>query len=81
MVCADGEVRTASADSNPDLFWALRGGGGNFGIVTSFTFELHELGPEVAFAATFYPIEEAATSSAAGATTSSRRPTRSPRRA
>ncbi|MGH3994490.1 MAG: FAD-binding oxidoreductase, partial [Pseudonocardiaceae bacterium] len=60
VVCADGEVRTASADSNPDLFWALRGGGGNFGIVTSFTFRLHELGPEVAFAAVMYPLEEVA---------------------
>ena len=58
VVCADGEVRTASADSNPDLFWALRGGGGNFGIVTSFTFRLQELGPDVAFAAVMYPIEE-----------------------
>jgi FAD/FMN-containing dehydrogenase len=60
VVCADGEIRRASADSNPDLFWAVRGGGGNFGIVTSFTFRLHPLGPEVAFAATMYPIEEAA---------------------
>jgi FAD/FMN-containing dehydrogenase len=60
IVCADGEVRTASADSNPDLYWALRGGGGNFGVVTSFTFQLHEVGPEVAFAATFYPVEETA---------------------
>ena len=60
LVCADGEVRIASEDSNPDLLWALRGGGGNFGIVTSFTFRLHEVGPEVAFAATFYPIEEVA---------------------
>jgi FAD binding domain/Berberine and berberine like len=58
VVCADGEVRTASADSNPDLFWGLRGGGGNFGVVTSFTFELHELGPDVAFAAVMYPLEE-----------------------
>jgi FAD/FMN-containing dehydrogenase len=57
-VTADGEVLTASADENPDLYWAIRGGGGNFGIVTKFTFELHPLGPEVAFSATFYPIEE-----------------------
>jgi FAD/FMN-containing dehydrogenase len=60
VVCADGQIRTASETSNPDLFWALRGGGGNFGIVTSFTFRLHPLGPTVAFAATFYPVEEAA---------------------
>jgi FAD/FMN-containing dehydrogenase len=60
IVCADGEVRTASADSHPDLYWAIRGGGGNFGVVTSFTFQLHEVGPEVAFAATFYPVEETA---------------------
>jgi FAD/FMN-containing dehydrogenase len=58
VVCADGRVRTASEDSHPDLYWAIRGGGGNFGIVTSFTFALHELGPDVAFAATFYPLEE-----------------------
>jgi FAD/FMN-containing dehydrogenase len=60
VVCADGQVRVASTNSNPDLFWALRGGGGNFGVVTSFTFRLHELGPTVAFAATFYPVEETA---------------------
>ncbi len=58
IVCADGEVRTASADENPDLYWAIRGGGGNFGIATSFTFRLHRLGPIVAFAGTFYPLEE-----------------------
>jgi FAD binding domain/Berberine and berberine like len=60
VVCADGQIRTASAESNPDLYWAIRGGGGNFGVVTSFTFRLHPVGPEVAFAATFYPIEETA---------------------
>ena len=54
------ELRRAAPDENPELFWALRGGGGNFGVVTSFTFQLHPVGPEVAFAATFYPIEEAA---------------------
>jgi FAD/FMN-containing dehydrogenase len=60
VVCADGVVRTASEQSNPDLFWAIRGGGGNFGVVTSFTFRLHELGPDVAFSATFYPLEDLA---------------------
>jgi FAD/FMN-containing dehydrogenase len=60
VVCADGQVRRASAETNPDLYWALRGGGGNFGIVTSFTFALQPLGPIVAFAATMYPLENAA---------------------
>ena len=60
LVTADGNVVTASAQENPDLLWAIRGGGGNFGVVTTFTFELHEVGPEVAFAATFYPLEDAA---------------------
>ena len=59
VVCADGEVRTASSETNPDLFWAIRGGGGNFGIATSFTFRLHPVGPIVAFAGVFYPVEAA----------------------
>ncbi|QIK76087.1 FAD-binding oxidoreductase [Nocardioides piscis] len=59
VVGADGQVRTASADSNPDLFWALRGGGGNFGVVTSFTFQCHPVGPTVAFAGVFHPVEDA----------------------
>lgn len=59
VVSADGELVTASADENSDLFWGLRGGGGNFGVVTSFEFELHEVGPEVAFAAVMYPQDEA----------------------
>ena len=60
VVCADGQIRTASAETNPDLFWALRGGGGNFGVVTSFTFRLHPVGPMVAFAGVFYPLEDLA---------------------
>ena len=60
VVCADGSVRTASPSSEPDLFWALRGGGGNFGVVTSFEFRAHPLGPIVAFAGVFYPVADAA---------------------
>jgi FAD/FMN-containing dehydrogenase len=60
VVCADGTVKTASAASEPDLFWALRGGGGNFGVVTSFEFQTHPLGPIVAFDGVFYPAADAA---------------------
>jgi FAD/FMN-containing dehydrogenase len=49
-----------SPTSEPDLFWALRGGGGNFGVVTSFEFRAHPLGPIVAFAGVFYPVADAA---------------------
>jgi FAD binding domain/Berberine and berberine like len=61
VVGADGRVRTASADVDPDLFWAIRGGGGNFGIVTSFTLRLHPLGPVVAFTGVFYAQADAPT--------------------
>lgn len=47
VVTADGAVLTASEEENEDLFWAVRGGGGNFGVVTSFEYALHEVGPEV----------------------------------
>jgi FAD/FMN-containing dehydrogenase len=47
VVTANGEKVRASADSHPDLFWAIRGGGGNFGVVTSFEFQLSPVGPEI----------------------------------
>jgi len=59
IVTADGKVRTASADENPDLFWAVRGGGGNFGVVTSFTFNLNVFGPELLGCGLVYPLDQA----------------------
>ena len=59
MVLADGRFVHVSEDEHPDLFWAIRGGGGNFGIVTAFEFQLQELGPEVMFVACMYPREAA----------------------
>jgi FAD/FMN-containing dehydrogenase len=47
LVTADGRVRRASKDENPDLFWAVRGGGGNFGVAASFEFRLHDIGPMI----------------------------------
>lgn len=59
VVTADGAVHQVSADSEPDLFWALRGGGGNFGVVTSFEFQLHPVGPEVYAGLVVYPFAQA----------------------
>jgi FAD/FMN-containing dehydrogenase len=60
MVLADGSFVTASSKQNPDLFWAVRGGGGNFGVVTSFEFRLQPV-DTVQFGPTFWPLEEAGT--------------------
>jgi FAD/FMN-containing dehydrogenase len=59
VVTADGQVQTASESQHPDLFWAIRGAGSNFGVVTSFEFRLHDVGPLVAFAAPIYALEDA----------------------
>jgi FAD/FMN-containing dehydrogenase len=59
IVTAGGEIRTANRDENADLFWALRGGGGNFGVVTRFTFRLHEVGPTVYGGLIAWPFERA----------------------
>lgn len=59
VVLADGRFVKASSTQNPDLFWGIRGGGGNFGIVTSFEFQLQPLGPEVMAGLILYPFEDA----------------------
>src|SRR5918995_1404810 len=59
MVTAEGEFVKASEKENPDLFWGLRGGGGNFGIVTEFEFRLHPVGPIVFAGPIFWPMERA----------------------
>lgn len=57
VVTADGDFVVASADQNPDLFWGLRGGGGNFGIATSFELALHPLGPEILAGLLVWPMD------------------------
>jgi FAD/FMN-containing dehydrogenase len=58
VVLADGSQVRASTEENPDLFWALRGGGGNFGVVTAFEFRTHPLGATVMFGPTLWPMEQ-----------------------
>jgi FAD/FMN-containing dehydrogenase len=60
VVTADGRLVTADLKNNPDLLWALRGGGGNFGVVTSLEYQLHPVGPDVWMFIVMYPIDQAA---------------------
>jgi FAD/FMN-containing dehydrogenase len=59
VVTADGEIVTASEGENADLFWGIRGGGGNFGIVTSFEFDLYDVGPEILSGLIVHPYSDA----------------------
>jgi FAD binding domain/Berberine and berberine like len=59
LVTADGHLLQASADQNADLFWGIRGGGGNFGIVTSLEYRLHSVGPVILGGAVLYPLARA----------------------
>lgn len=59
MVTADGKKMRASENENADLFWAIRGGGGNFGVVTQFEFKLHPVGPEILAGLLVFPFEQA----------------------
>ncbi len=59
IVTADGVLHTASEDQNSDIFWGVRGGGGNFGVITSFEFQVHPVGPTVMFLGAIYRAEDA----------------------
>jgi FAD/FMN-containing dehydrogenase len=59
IVTADGQLLEANENQNPELFWAIRGGGGNFGVVTKFEFKAHPISDNVVFCGVFYPISEA----------------------
>jgi FAD/FMN-containing dehydrogenase len=59
IITADAQHKRVSATENPDLFWAIRGGGGNFGVVTMFEFQLHPVGPEVTAGLIVFPFDQA----------------------
>ena len=59
VVTAEGDLVTASEDDNPDLFWGIRGGGGNFGVVTSFEYDVHPVGPTVLAGGVIHPMSDA----------------------
>ena len=59
LVTADGQLRRASRERNPELFWGVRGGGGNFGVVTEFEFTLNEVGPTVVSGLVLWPLDDA----------------------
>ncbi|GIT34795.1 MAG: hypothetical protein Ct9H300mP4_11140 [Gammaproteobacteria bacterium] len=59
IVTADGRFQRASKNENADLFWAVRGGGGNFGVVTAFEFRLHSMGTEILSCGLAYPLDQA----------------------
>lgn len=60
VVAADGRILRAAEDENSDLFWAIRGGGGNYGMVTEFDFRLHEVGPVVHLGLLFWSVDDGA---------------------
>jgi FAD/FMN-containing dehydrogenase len=59
LITADGRQLQVDAETDPELFWGLRGGGGNFGIATAFSYDLHPVGPLVLGGPVYWPLEQA----------------------